>query len=687
MKKIATKIILSIVCFCLVTSIIITGVTNIMSKNAMRKEAENNLLQLSKNNAQTVNEGLISTRDTVDNISNLISSTIELNQISSDDNYITNYTKFLAPVMQKTILDKTNLLGVAVIINPELTTNAHQVIFERNLETKKVTQIDKFKKEDFYESNREMSWYYNPIKNKQAVWSDPHSDKSSTSMRMSYTKPIYLNDVLIGVVAVDLFFDDYKDMINKVQVYGNGYAFLLNNNGDYLVNKDNNQMANVKDLVGKTIDFSSNESGIQNYTFNSKKSILGYSKLENGNIMVITAEESDIFKEINQTILYSVIITLIVCVIVSIAALIIGKRISNPIIFITKLVNKIAKLDFTSEDEEKRIDSLKDETGIIGQSVLNLRNIVKEALIEIKGSSQETFNHSNNLNSITEELRESITSINQAVLELAKGAEEQSGEAQIGSEKLAHLTEKVENMTAIAKEFKDKFAEAREENDKGINSIDNLMIKIQATTEIGNKTTEDVNELAEKSTVIGEIISVIDSISEQTNLLALNAAIEAARAGEAGRGFGVVAEEIRKLSEQTADATKKIESIINEIRVKIENTKNNMDKSNSTIIEVNDSMNNSKRAFNDIKTSFGTMTDQVANLIENIEDAAASKETVVASMQGIIAVCEESAASTEEVSATVHEQLSSVENVNNASEELKNVVENLENVISRFIIE
>lgn len=101
MKKISTKIILSIVCFCLATSIIITGVTNIMSKNAMRKEAENNLLQLSKNNAQTVNEGLISTKDTVDNISNLISSTIELNQVSGDDNYITNYTKFLTPIMQK----------------------------------------------------------------------------------------------------------------------------------------------------------------------------------------------------------------------------------------------------------------------------------------------------------------------------------------------------------------------------------------------------------------------------------------------------------------------------------------------------------------------------------------------------------------------------------------------------------
>ena len=687
MKKISTKIIASIVFFCLVTSVIITGATNIMSRKAMRREAENNLLNISRTNAQSVDQGLISTKETVDNIANIVSTTVDTTQMADDDKYINNYTQSLIPFFQKTILEKNNLLGVALIINPELTTKAHQVIFERNLETKEVTQLQKFKKEEFYESNPDMSWYYNPIKNKDGIWSDPHADKSSASMRIAYTKPIYKDKVLIGVVAVDLFFDDYKNMINEVSVYKNGYAFLLNKDANYLVDKNYTSKNNIKEILGQDIDVTSGKEGIQNYEKDGKKSILAYSKLQNGNVMVIAAEESDIFRQINESIIFSIIITIVVCIIISILALIIGKRISDPIVFITKLVNKISELDFSENSEFSKINNFKDETGIIGKSVMNLRSAIKSTLIDIKGCSDETFKHSNNLNVITEELRESVTSINQAVLELAKGAEEQADEAQIGSEKLDHLTEKVENMIKIANEFKGQFSKAKNENNKGIESIDKLMNKIEATTKIGYETNKNVNQLAEKSILIGEIILAIDSISEQTNLLALNAAIEAARAGDAGKGFGVVADEIRKLSEQTADATKKIEVIINEIRLEIENTKTNMDKSSSTLNEVNDSMNESKKAFSGIKISFETMTENVVNLIENIDEAASSKEAVIASMQGIIAVCEESAAATEEVSATVHEQLTSVENVNNASEELKSVVENLESMVSKFIIE
>ena len=408
------------------------------------------------------------------------------------------------------------------------------------------------------------------------------------------------------------------------------------------------------------------------YYDNGEKSLLAYSKLKNGNIMVITAEERDIFKEINASILISIVLTICVCIIVSILAYILGKKISNPIVFITELVN---------------ISDYKDETGIIGKSVLSLRNIIKNVLVDIKSCSNETSNNSCNLSSVTQILEESAEAINLAVLELAKGAEEQTADAQVSSEKLEALSDNVESIISIIKTFKDNFDKSRKENDEAILSVNTLMNKIELTTDIGNKTSENVKLLSEKSILIDEIVSTIDSISEETNLLALNAAIEAARAGEAGRGFGVVAEQIRKLSEQTAEATQKISSIISDITNEIAHTRDNMNKSTDTIKEVNITMNESKNVFESLQISFEDMTNQVEDLIKNVDEVENCKDTAINSIQGIIAVCEESSAATEEVSATVHEQLTSVGKVKDAAQELNTVVEKLDSMISKFIIE
>ena len=685
MKKISNKIILSIVLLCLSASFITTTASTYINFKKLESASKNNLTQVSSINSKTVDTGLIQTEQYVNTIETLIRKTIDLNSVNDDymNNFLNNYDGFVNDM----VTSNQDLLGCAIILNPELTNEAHQLIYERNADTKEVSKIYKFDKNRFVEGKEDMTWYYNAVKEREGIWSDPHTDTSSTSTRIAFTKPVYIENTLVAVIAVDLFFDQYKEMINNIKVYDRGYSFLLNSEGNFLIDKETVEGENYKKRFGE-VDILSEDSGILE-TKNidtGKKVVLSYSKLHNGNIMVTAAEEGDIYADIFREIIIIVIITVFFCIVVSIIALFIGRKISDPIVFITDIVNRISKLDLREDDSLSKINEYKDETGIIGESVINLRSTIVSALGDVKGCSEETFTSSKYLGEAAENLTESVKSINIAVSELASGAEHQAHDAQVSSQKLEDLSGKIDKIIKMTSNFKTEFERLQNENDRGLNSIDKLMSKVEETTVIGNETNKNVNKLAEQSVVIADITAVIEGISEETNLLALNAAIEAARAGEAGKGFGVVAEEIRKLSEATAEATRKITAIIEEITRDINFTKENVDTTSENISEVNLTMNDSKKVFEEIEVYFQSVKDNFEELIQDIKDVDTSKNEVVDSMQGIISICEETAASTEEVSATVHEQLNAVEEVEDSVKQLNSIVNKMENLLNKFIM-
>ena len=404
--------------------------------------------------------------------------------------------------------------------------------------------------------------------------------------------------------------------------------------------------------------------------------------------MGVIAEEKNVLKIINRGILVCVAMTIIVSILVIILAVVIVRKISRPIEFLTNLLKERAEnLNFVENEEENTVDIFEGEVAVMNDALVELTTAIRTSLIEVKECSNNTTKQCDNLYSATEVLEDTANGINEVMIELAKAAEEQSNDAQNGAEKLENLTGKIEEIIEVTEGVKREFNESKENNKKCSSSITRLVSDIEATIEIGNNTNKSINELAKKSDMIGEIVLAINSISEETNLLALNAAIEAARAGEAGQGFGVVAEQIRKLSEQTADATKQIGNIINEIVREISKTKINMEKSTSTIDNMNNSMNESKKVFESIEMSFVKLTCEIESLIENINYIDGIKEDVTASIHGVIAVCEESAAATEETSTTVSEQLCYVKNVKSVADDLSEVVKNLEETIEKFIIE
>ena len=228
--------------------------------------------------------------------------------------------------------------------------------------------------------------------------------------------------------------------------------------------------------------------------------------------------------------------------------------------------------DIEITDELKALLNRKDETGDIFRATQTLRQEMKTVIRAIEETTENIVTNTNSLSNATQDTSQAINDVAKTVEELADASMGQAEDAEKGSIVLSKLADEIKLAVDDGEIVIDSSMKAQGINEASSKSMEAMMEKFHMSKESTNKVAENVNSLLEKFQFIGNILNTIMNISEQTNLLALNAAIEAARAGEAGRGFAVVAEEIRKLSEETGNATKNIEGILNDIGLEIEST-------------------------------------------------------------------------------------------------------------------
>ncbi|MFW5687062.1 MAG: methyl-accepting chemotaxis protein, partial [Halanaerobium sp.] len=186
------------------------------------------------------------------------------------------------------------------------------------------------------------------------------------------------------------------------------------------------------------------------------------------------------------------------------------------------------------------------------------------------------------------------------------------------------------------------------------------------------------------SNKIGEIVELINNIAAQTNLLALNAAIEAARAGEAGRGFSVVADEIRQLAEESEDATNQIGGLVREIQSGVGDAVTRMDATEEVVNGSVSAIRNTGKSFEEINSAALRLRDLIENINERSEKVSTNGKDVEATIREIASVSEEAASNAEEVAAASEEQSASTEEIVSASEDLTRMAVDLTDVINKF---
>lgn len=377
------------------------------------------------------------------------------------------------------------------------------------------------------------------------------------------------------------------------------------------------------------------------------------------------------------------IIGLIAFVLGIFISLIIGRQISKPIKAISASAKQIANGDLSADDIQVKS---KDETGILAQAFNQMTANLKVLIGQVKANSELIASSSEELSASAEQTTEATNQIATSIQEVASGAETQRQGAYESAQAMKEMAVGVQQVAETTSSVAELTMETNKEANNGHESLKKVINQMDTIHTVVNNSASVVQELGGHSKEIGNIIAVITSIADQTNLLALNATIEAARAGEHGRGFAVVADEVRNLAEQSKQSADQITSLIEKIQ---NDTNSAVAVMNQGTEEVKIGMNvvyEAEKGFNKILQLVEQVTSQIQEASAASEEMSASVEEVYASIEEISRIAKDSANYSQSVAASSEEQLATMEEIASSATSLSKIAVDLQEQVSQFKI-